>query len=487
MHLIPISCKIQVFGSLYTINDSQEERILDKEKKKTELTGSLEKILKFAGCEEELAGSFRESIAAYKKLSNKNDDDPAAVQLRRKITEMFYKIYEAALRTSVRSGSLPPIIRMLFDFGYVDEEIAGMENAVYLYGLTQNMPTCPEKGVYSIYEWLMAIYHGKKEPSRNEMDMDYRDYILEQKKMGRLTQEQENALMQNNGSKVIYELTNMFPVINRLTFGQLSIFCPLFSSHNLFKSPDSALVKADKVEAEIENIREKDYRAFYRETRYYNQERGINEEIAVEVLPDIILMPNIGSRCIMWQEIEGKKRTTPSRMMLSLFHTEDLTQSMMRLTGEFRWEMCKRVQGGRWNDITEPSLTSEYCDYAQFYRGNKELSTDTKEKIKRQLTRARNNYRTMFVSDYTTWLLYESAGSPRLNKVARNILFTYCPFKKEVREKIGANPLYKQPMEKYNIMNSKNQRRISMLCRKLETTPEGVPEEIEEYRNYLEA
>ena len=207
----------------------------------------------------------------------------------------------------------------------------------------------------------------------------------------------------------------------------------------------------------------------------------------MEVLPDIILMPNIGSRCIMWQEIEGKKRTTPSRMMLSLFHTEDLTQSMMRLTGEFRWEMCKRVQGGRWNDITEPSLTSEYCDYAQFYRGNKELSADTKEKIKRQLTRARNNYRTMFVSDYTTWLLYESAGSPRLNKVARNILFTYCPFKKEVREKIGANPLYKQPMEKYNIMNSKNQRRISMLCRKLENTPEGVPEEIEEYLKYLEA
>ena len=50
LHLIPISCKIQVFGSLYTINDSQEERVLDKEKIMTELTGSLEKILKFAGC-----------------------------------------------------------------------------------------------------------------------------------------------------------------------------------------------------------------------------------------------------------------------------------------------------------------------------------------------------------------------------------------------------------------------------------------------------
>lgn len=459
---------------------------MDKEKITAELTGSLDKILKFAGCEEELASSFRENVAAYKELPGKNDNTPQVAQLRRKIADLFYKVYEVAFKVSVRSGSLPPLIRMFFEFGYVDEELAGMENAVYLYELAQNMPTCPEKGVYSIYEWLMAVYQGKKEPSRNEMDMDYRDYILEQKRMGRLTQSQEEALMQNNGSKVIYELTNMFPVINRLTFGQLSIFCPLFSSHNLFKPLETALVTAEKVTAEIENIRSKDFKAFYRETRYYNQERGINEQIEVEVLPDIILMPNIGSRSIMWQEIEGKKRTTPARMMLSVFHMEDLGQSIMRLGGEFRWEMCKRVQGGRWNDVTEPSLTSEYCDYAQFYRNNKELSPDTKEKIKQQLVRARNNYRTMFVADYTAWLLYESTGSPRLNKVARTILFTYCPFKKEVREKIGVNPLYKPAAERYNIVNSKVLRRITLLYRKLENTPDGVPEEIKEYKNYLE-
>ena len=478
-----------VYEEVYPLGERKigtEEEGLDNTKIAAELAGSLEKILKFAGCDEELAGSFRGSVAEYKGLSDKNGDAASVAQLRRRIADLFYRVYEAAFRTSVRSGSLPPIIRMFFEFGYVDEELAGMENAVYLYGLTQNMPTCPEKGVYSIYEWLMAIYQGKKEPSRNEMDMDYRDYILEQKRMGKVTQSQEEALMQNNGSKVIYELTNMFPTINRLTFGQLSIFCPLFSSHNLFKSPEAALVTADKAAAEIEKIRNKDFKAFYRETRYYNPERGINEQIEVEVLPDIILMPNIGSRCIMWQEIEGKKRTTPSRMMLSVFHTEDLSQSLIRLTGEFRWEMCKRVQGARWNDVTEPSLTSEYCDYVQFYRNNKGLSPDTKDKIKQQLVRARNNYRTMFVSDYTAWLLYESTGSPRLNKVARTILFTYCPFKKEIREKIAANPLYKQAIEKYNIVNSKVLHRITLLYRKLENTPDGVPEEIEEYKNYLE-
>ena len=51
------------------------------------LTGSLEKILKFAGCEEELASSFRDSVAAYKRLSDKNADDPSAMQLRRKIAD----------------------------------------------------------------------------------------------------------------------------------------------------------------------------------------------------------------------------------------------------------------------------------------------------------------------------------------------------------------------------------------------------------------
>ena len=54
-------------------------------------------------------------------------------------------------------------------------------------------------------------------------------------------------------------------------------------------------------------------------------------------------------RGVMWQEIEGRKRTTPSRMMLSLFQMEDLNNILVRLTGEYRWEMCKRIQGARWN------------------------------------------------------------------------------------------------------------------------------------------
>lgn len=452
-----------------------------------ELKGSCEQILTYAECEAKLAEDFRSGIAEYKKLSDKNGSEEHAVRLRRTLTDLFYKVYEDAFKASVKTKELPPVISMFFNFGYVDEELAGEENAAYLYSLVQELPMDPERNIYSFHQWLTAIYEGKKEPSRNEMDMDYRDYLNEQKRMSRITQEQLNALLQNNLSKVLFEIRNMFSVINRLTFGQLSIFCPVFSKHNVFKPLEADLVTADRASAEIEDIRKKDFRAFYRETLFSVQERGINEMIEIEILPDIILMPNVGGRAIMWQEIEGKKRTTPARMMLSAFHTEELTQSLIQLTGEFRWEMCKRAQGARWNDVSDPSLTSEYCDYAQFYRKNKELSADAKEKIKTQLVRARNNYKTLFVTDYISWLRYESTGAPRLNKVARNILFTYCPFSKEIRAKIGNNPLYKQSIDRYNVINSRKLHRISLLCRKLENSREGVPEEIAEYKNYMEA
>lgn len=460
---------------------------MEAEEIKEELTGSLDKILKFARCNEELEKNFRSGVEAYKKMSDKNSSDEPVVSLRRKLTGLFYKVYEAAFLNSIKQNNTPVWVAMLLNFGYVDEELAGMENAVYLYELVQNLPTDPERGVYSFQQWLLAIFNGKKEPCRNEMDMDYKEYLHEQKRMSKITPDQEKMLLQNNLSKVMFEMQNMFPTINKLTFGQLSIFCPVFSGHNIYKPLSSQIVTADKVTAEIQKIRSRDFRAFYRETLFSISSQNLNEMIEVEVLPDMILLPNVGGRSIMWQEIEGKKRTTPARMMCSIFHTEELAQSIVHLTGEFRWEMCKRAQGARWNDVSDPSLTSEYCDYVQFYRKNRDLSADAKEKIKTQLLRVRNNYKSMFVTDYVLWLRYESDGLPRLNKVARNILFTYCPFAKEIRAKIGINPLYKQAIDKYNVVNSRKLHRITLLCRKLENTSEGVPEEIAEYKKYMES
>lgn len=49
--------------------------------------------------------------------------------------------------------------------------------------------------------------------------------------------------------------------------------------------------------------------------------------------------------------------------------------------------------GNYWNDLREHSLTAEYCDYMQFYKKNKDLSEEIKDKIRTQYKNCRNNTR----------------------------------------------------------------------------------------------
>lgn len=172
-------------------------------------------------------------------------------------------------------------------------------------------------------------------------------------------------------------------------------------------------------------------------------------------------MPNAGTKAMMWQETAGVKRDTPGRFMFPIFTAVDLEDMMIETMGRFRWEMCRKIQGVHWNDIREKSLTAEYCDYIQFYRKNHELSTEAKEKVKSALIRAKNNYREVFVKDYVSWIKYESKGSFRLNKVTRDILVRYCPFTKDIRNDLKANPMYQNSITRYEVGNAKAIQRIN--------------------------
>lgn len=461
--------------------EKQMDEVINKE-----LEGSLDQILSYAECTGELGDSFKKHIEDFKQTINKNGTEDDIRTLRQRITKEFNQIYAAAFMKSVREKEIPRVVKMFFDFGYVDEELAGIQNAAYMYEIVDQLPTSPEEGVYSFYEWLLAVYEGRKEPCRNEFDLDYAAYLHEEKRMGKLTQVQVRELLEDASAKVMYELQNVFPSVNKITFGRISTFCPVFSEHNVMKDLSTTLVSKEKVVKILNNIREKDYKAYYRETLFSNPEQGVPKEfINVEVLPDIILMPNVGIRGAMWQEIEGKRRTTPARMMCSVFQMEDLALIMLRLTGEFRWEMCKRVQGARWNDVSERSLTSEYFDYIQFYRKNPDLSSDAKDKIRADMGRAKNSFKEMFIMDYTMWVLFESNGSPRLNKVARTIMLNYCTFPSNIREKLKANPMYRELLERYDVHMEQKRHRMDNLCQKLTVLGKRIPEEIEKEKQFL--
>lgn len=451
-----------------------------------DVTDSMNTILAYAEVSSETAIAFREAVNKFAKMTDKNASDDAARKLRLSITKLFYQIYEKAFLKSMNDPSIPKVVKMFFNFGYIDENLAGMENAAYLYKIVDHLPTDPKRKVYTAYEWLTAIYKGQKEPSRNEFDSDFPTFLREQKMTGNITAADEARMLNDTKEKTLFEMRNMFPTVNKITFGRVLSFCPIFSEHNVLKDLDASLVSVDQVESAFQKIREIDFSAYYRDVIYTNPEIGIGKEsIGVEVLPDIVLMPNVGTRGIAWQEIEGRKRTTPARMMVSIFQMEDLTNILVRLTGDFRWEMCKRVQGARWNDISEASLTSEYFDYIQFYRKNRDLSADAKDKIKLSMQKAKNSYKEMFIRDYEAWILYEGAGSPRLNKVSRNIIFTYCPFSKEIRTRLMANPLYKETMARYDIKLAQKLHHYDNVFQKLKNTGVPIPKELQDQYEYL--
>ena len=135
---------------------------------------------------------------------------------------------------------------------------------------------------------------------------------------------------------------------------------------------------------------------------------------------------------------------------------------MLETAGRFRWEMCRKEQGARWNDIREMSLTSEYYDYVQYYKKNHDLSPEAKEKLKNALWKAKNNYREVFVKDYQVWIKYEAKGSFRMNRVARGILFRYCPFVKEIRDSLKVSPMYQEMIQKYDIIIGREKRHVAL-------------------------
>lgn len=196
-------------------------------------------------------------------------------------------------------------------------------------------------------------------------------------------------------------------------------------------------------------------------------------------------MPVIGTRGVMWQEIEGKKRLSEGRIMLPIFMLEDLRPILLHTIGEFRWELCKRVQGSFWNDITDPSLTSEYFDYVQFYRKNQDLSQDMKDKLKASLSKAKNSYKEVFVRDYIIWIMFESEGLPRMNKVSRSILFKYCPFNREIRESLSKNPLYENPLRYFNLHNGQKKHHFTNVSQEIRNAGKEIPEEISDEMEYL--
>ncbi|MBO4609614.1 MAG: hypothetical protein J5696_07040 [Lachnospiraceae bacterium] len=460
--------------------ETEEEEGTEEVRYTEELSGSLDKILDFIGEESETVINFKTHVVDLKNVDDPESVDDDIASLRKRIANEFYDIYKMVFFRSLEKTPTLPVLMFLY-FGYVDEQLAGKKYSAFLASIASSLKDHSGAGVYTFYDWLKSIYNGKKDPSRDEFDTDYTDTIHKLKIQNKIDAAEEKKRLSDGKARVNFELDNFFRSADKVTYGRITTFCPIFLEKTCIKDPTSTLVTLEAISGALDRIREIDYSAYYRESLdQKNIEVMGKETIHLEYLPDFILMPNMGTRAVMWQEIEGKLRNSPSRMAISIFHAEDIFGTLIRLTGDFRWEMCKRVQGARWNDVTEHSLTSEYFDYVQFYRKNRDLSPEIKEKIRTSLQRAKNSFKEMFIRDYILWIMYEGNGSPRLNKVARQIIHTYCPFNSKQSAKLRTNPIYTELIDRSELKKGQKLHRLDGLQKKLAASGQTVPDTLKD-------
>lgn len=458
--------------------------ITDSDDAMEEMQGTLDKILEYGGVAEELSTQVKDLVLNFINLKDKQSGDDLARKLRRDLNNTYYQVYKNVFKKAYNDTNPPRIIDMYLNYGFMDERLLTKEERLELYFLEEGKSTGP-CDVYNIKSWLTLIYEGKKEPSKNDFDQDYAQMLLDEKRHGRINDDQMKKMQADNTKKLEYEIDNMFKFNNRIVSGELGVYVPIIHSGVLVRELEQVQITSEKINEAIKDIIKTDYSAFYRESLYVNEEMGIKkEQIIRPVYPDIILMPTYGNNPIMWQDITGRKRDTPGRFVFPSFTDEEIFKLMLRTIGRFRWEICRTEQGAYWNDLTYKSLTSEYSDYIQFYRKNRGLSEDNKEKLKLQIQRGRNNGREIFVMDYETWVSNESQGAIRLNKVARAIMAAYCPFAKDIREIRMKQPLFEEVMLRGEREQLKKIREIEGRHRNLQRDNIQIPQELIDTLDY---
>lgn len=450
-----------------------------------ELNNAFDKLMEYGKVDSAEANEFWNYLESYDRIEDKMAVDKNLAAVREGINKHYYKIYGTIFRKAVREKEIPIYARLFLEYGFVSERFlteAQLNDIIRLQGKKDSGDLCK---VYTLFEWLKLIYSGKKEPSKNEFDLDYSEFLRDQMKNKVITEKDAELLKKDKEKKLQYELDNVFKSVNRLLVTKATAFVPILHKDNCVQALYQSRLTAYRINTSVRKILDIDFSLFSREVMYTNPGVGITKDFIVkEAYPDVILFPCYGNRGVMWQDISGKKRDTEGRIIYPILFEGEEYPNLVAVMGRFRWELCKTIQGIKWNDIRIKSLTSEYQDYVQFFRKNSNLSDEWKDKINRQIKNARSNTREVFVGDYTEWILRESTGGMRISKSSREILATYCPFSKAIRDNLERMPIYSNAMKRFNIENKKKIKEYEGKCSHIKQRGFSVPEEIEKTKDY---
>jgi len=454
-----------------------------------ETENTSEKLLDFAGADDTLREKVLRTLTDFRAMNNKSATDDQSRALRREIQDWFFQLYESVFMREYQEQTGEKYVSMFLNYGVVDEKLLAKEEIMELYYLEIHDESNSEYPVYTMNQWLTQIMNGNKMPSKNEFNMDYEEYLRDMKKTNSFASpEEEKDYHENPIRKVQFEIKNIFRLNARVLSGQPVVAVPFLHSDALQGNGVSAMrLTAQRLKETFNELRETDVTLFARERMYAENELKLSKAYVVEtVLPEIILFPQSGTTAVMWQEISGRRKNTRARFLFPILFGGMLPNTCTHVAGQFRWELVRTIQGTAWNDFRTKSLTSEYADYIQFYKKNRDLSEDRKEKLKSQLSKCRNNMREVFSEDYEIWVRSEANGAMRLTKPVREIMATYCPFHPEIRKRLAGQPAFADAMKRYTIFQMEKTKELANVIREYDRQNKELPDILQETKKYYD-
>ena len=188
-------------GAAYETPQAQDGEEEETQEERSE--DCLVHILTYADTEQSVIEEMQELVQKYRDLPDMFSTDAQTFAIRKRITQIFYDTYLKAFMHTVKGEKeLTPIVEMFLNFGFMDVQMAGEENANILFDLTEHLDVCKSDHVYTIFEWLRSVYDGRNEPSKNEFEIWIIRHILQRcARPARLRQSSRSILCPTGSSK----------------------------------------------------------------------------------------------------------------------------------------------------------------------------------------------------------------------------------------------------------------------------------------------
>ncbi|PJZ57983.1 cyclic nucleotide-binding domain-containing protein [Leptospira barantonii] len=457
-----------------------------------ELDNSASVIIQFSGLEAEKVKEFSALMVKVKSLKNPLDPEGDNRKVRRTLSRHYWDMYQECFSKYMKSNrNVPKAVDLMLKYGFFDETMLDDSQIAFMY--TQKDPATFSSDIPISLgtEWLERIYKREIPTSLDEMGQNFFEKVKMENRTINIKKESDiPPELDNPETRLKFEFASLYEANVRLTSGSPATHFPILTKFHSQMAIDKSYVTKKILEDVVHDLLAVDYSIFHREVIYNNNDLGITKEfIQKAVIPDFILVPSIGTKVMMWQDLSVHRgagsKESPGRIVLPIFAQGDLKTMVADALAAFRWELTKSILGAEWNNVGNPSITADYTDYIQFFKKNKDLSIEIKEKLAGDFKRFRND-RDIFANDYQLWMKYESDGVQRLNKVVRGIFYRHITFSKQVRDKVSKTPAFSEIHNRFiNIRNRKYtelENRYKKYINALGSLPDPLRDNLEFYK-----